>query len=207
MRGRSRRRTLGSHLAAVVRSESSAALPSACCTGAQDAGDAVAPCPPLPARQRPVSRLPPTGLPTSFTTVDSLFPIAVFDSSTSPGERVQFTGGTQRCQAWYKHDVCEQSARDRGELAVGTAGDTVVRACPQRERFRDDNPCRRWRFGRPLHIAQTTTTRLNYVAYYFVRIHRSARITPAMAANVTGWLVDVSDIVRILEESASKKAA
>jgi len=46
---------------------------------------------------------------------------------------------------------------------------------------------------------------LNYFAYNFVRIHRTLRVTPAMAAGVTGRLWDVSDIVAVLE--ASEKAA
>ena len=48
---------------------------------------------------------------------------------------------------------------------------------------------------------------LNYFAYNFIRIHRTLRMTPAMAAGVTDHLLDVSDIVRLLEESESKKAA
>jgi IS1 family transposase len=48
---------------------------------------------------------------------------------------------------------------------------------------------------------------LNYFAYNFIKIHRTLRVTPAMAANVTDRLFDVSDIVALLEESESKKAA
>jgi hypothetical protein len=48
---------------------------------------------------------------------------------------------------------------------------------------------------------------LNYFAYNFIKIHRTLRVTPAMAANVTDRLFDVSDIVQLLEESESKKAA
>src|SRR6266540_890869 len=47
---------------------------------------------------------------------------------------------------------------------------------------------------------------LNYFAYNFIKIHRTLRVTPAMAANVTDRLFDVSDIVRLLEV-AEKKAA
>lgn len=47
---------------------------------------------------------------------------------------------------------------------------------------------------------------LNYFAYNFIRIHRTLRVTPAMAAGVTDRLFDVSDIVRLLE-AAEKKAA
>ena len=48
---------------------------------------------------------------------------------------------------------------------------------------------------------------LNYFAYNFIRIHRTLRVTPAMAAGVTTRLWEVSDLVGLLEESESKKAA
>ena len=48
---------------------------------------------------------------------------------------------------------------------------------------------------------------LNYFAYNFIKIHRTLRVMPAMAANVTDRLFDVSDIVRLLEAAESKKAA
>lgn len=48
---------------------------------------------------------------------------------------------------------------------------------------------------------------LNYFAYNFIKIHRTLRVTPAMAAKVTARLFDVSDIVALLEASESKKAA
>ena len=48
---------------------------------------------------------------------------------------------------------------------------------------------------------------LNYFAYNFIRIHRTLRVTPAMAANVTDRLLDVSDIVALLKSAEGKKAA
>jgi hypothetical protein len=48
---------------------------------------------------------------------------------------------------------------------------------------------------------------LNYFAYNFIKIHRTLRVTPAMAAKVTDRLFDVADIVALLEASESKKAA
>jgi len=48
---------------------------------------------------------------------------------------------------------------------------------------------------------------LNYFAYNFIKIHSSLRMTPAMAAGVTNRLFDVSDLVNLLIESESKKAA
>ena len=48
---------------------------------------------------------------------------------------------------------------------------------------------------------------LNYFAYNFVKINRSLRMSPAMAAGVTPKLWEVSDIVALLEASESKKAA
>lgn len=50
---------------------------------------------------------------------------------------------------------------------------------------------------------------LNYFAYNFVRIHRTLRMTPAMAAGVTDRLFDVSDLVALLEaeEREAQRAA
>jgi hypothetical protein len=36
--------------------------------------------------------------------------------------------------------------------------------------------------------------------YNFVRIHQTARVTPAMAAGITNKLWDLSDMVRVIEE-------
>lgn len=48
---------------------------------------------------------------------------------------------------------------------------------------------------------------LNYFAYNFVRLHKTLRCSPAMAAGVTNRLWEVSDIVALLEAAESKKAA
>ena len=48
---------------------------------------------------------------------------------------------------------------------------------------------------------------LNYFAYNFIKIHRTLRVTPAMAAGVTTRLFDVSDLVGLLVESEANKAA
>ena len=48
---------------------------------------------------------------------------------------------------------------------------------------------------------------LNYFAYNFINIHSTLRTSPAMAAGVVDRLFDVSDLVAILVESESKKAA
>ena len=48
---------------------------------------------------------------------------------------------------------------------------------------------------------------LNYFAYNFIKIHRTLRVTPAMAAGVTDRLWDVADLVALLETAESKKAA
>jgi hypothetical protein len=39
---------------------------------------------------------------------------------------------------------------------------------------------------------------LNYFVYNFIRIHRTLRVTPAMAAGVTPRLWEVSDLVALL---------
>ena len=46
-----------------------------------------------------------------------------------------------------------------------------------------------------------------YFAYNFIKIHRTLRVSPAMAANVTERLFDVSDIVALLEEAESRRVA
>jgi hypothetical protein len=49
---------------------------------------------------------------------------------------------------------------------------------------------------------------LNYFAYNFIKIHRTLRTSPAMAAGVTTKLWEVSDLVYLLVEAeAGKKAA
>jgi hypothetical protein len=47
----------------------------------------------------------------------------------------------------------------------------------------------------------------NYFAYNFIKIHRTLRVTPALAAGVTSRLLDVSDPVSLLIESERDKAA
>jgi IS1 family transposase len=48
---------------------------------------------------------------------------------------------------------------------------------------------------------------LNYFAYNFVRLHKTLRCSPAMAAGISDRLWEVSDIVALLEAAESKKAA
>ena len=48
---------------------------------------------------------------------------------------------------------------------------------------------------------------LNYFVYNFIKIHRTLRVTPAMAAGVTTRLWEVSDLVNLLIDSESEKAA
>ena len=48
---------------------------------------------------------------------------------------------------------------------------------------------------------------INYFAYNFIKIHSSLRMSPAMAAGVTTRLFDVADLVALLVEFESKKAA
>ena len=48
---------------------------------------------------------------------------------------------------------------------------------------------------------------INYFAYNFIKIHRTLRMSPAMAAGVTPRLFDVMDLVNLLIESESAKAA
>jgi hypothetical protein len=40
---------------------------------------------------------------------------------------------------------------------------------------------------------------LGYFAYNFIKIHRTLRVTPAMAASATNRLWEVSDLVTLIE--------
>lgn len=48
---------------------------------------------------------------------------------------------------------------------------------------------------------------LNYFAYNFIKIHRTLRVSPAMAAGVTNRLWEVSDLVALWESEEAKRAA
>lgn len=48
---------------------------------------------------------------------------------------------------------------------------------------------------------------LNYFAYNFIKIHRTLRMSPAMAAGVTDRLWEVSDLVALWESYEAKRAA
>jgi hypothetical protein len=53
---------------------------------------------------------------------------------------------------------------------------------------------------------QMAAVAIDYFAYNFIKIHRTLRVSPAMAANVTTRLFDVMDLVNLLIESAGKAA-
>jgi hypothetical protein len=60
-------------------------------------------------------------------------------------------------------------------------------------------------FSRKLenHAAATA---LNYFAHNFIRIHRTLRTSPAMAAGVTDRLWEVSDLVALWESYEQRRA-
>ncbi len=60
-------------------------------------------------------------------------------------------------------------------------------------------------FSRKLenHAAATA---LNYFAYNFIKIHRTLRVSPAMAAGVTDCLWDVNDLVALWESYEQRRA-
>jgi hypothetical protein len=60
-------------------------------------------------------------------------------------------------------------------------------------------------FSRSLrnHAASTT---LNYFAYNFIKIHRTLRMSPTMAAGVTDRLWSVEDLVALWESSEQRRA-
>jgi hypothetical protein len=63
-------------------------------------------------------------------------------------------------------------------------------------------------FSRKLQNHQAAVA-LNYFAYNFIKIHRTLRISPAMAAGVADRLWDVSDLVALWEsyEREAERAA
>ena len=48
---------------------------------------------------------------------------------------------------------------------------------------------------------------LHSMFYNFVRIHQTLKVTPAMAAGVTGRVWEMTDLVEMLEAWESRKAA
>jgi len=60
-------------------------------------------------------------------------------------------------------------------------------------------------FSRKLenHAAATT---LNYFAYNFIKIHRTLRLSPAMAAGVSDRLWSVEDLVALWEAYEQRRA-
>ena len=49
-------------------------------------------------------------------------------------------------------------------------------------------------------------TALNYFAYNFIKIHRTLRVSPAMAAGVTDRLWSVEDLVALWEAYEQRRA-
>ena len=60
-------------------------------------------------------------------------------------------------------------------------------------------------FSRKLENHATATV-LNYYAHNFIKIHRTLRTSPAMAAGVTDRLWEVSDLVALWESSEQRRA-
>ena len=55
------------------------------------------------------------------------------------------------------------------------------------------------KFENHLHMVSLYT-----VFYNFIRIHKSLKVTPAMAAGITDELLDFEDIVRLIDKAAPK---
>ncbi len=53
--------------------------------------------------------------------------------------------------------------------------------------------------------AHANAVALHFMYYNFVRIHATLRVTPAMAAGVTGKLWEVADIVTLIEAKEAEK--
>jgi hypothetical protein len=61
-------------------------------------------------------------------------------------------------------------------------------------------------FSRKLQNHEAATA-LNYFAYNFIQIHRTIRMSPAMAAGVTSKLWSVNDLVALWESYEAKAIA
>jgi hypothetical protein len=53
--------------------------------------------------------------------------------------------------------------------------------------------------------AHANAVALHFMYYNFVRIHKTLRITPAMAAGVTDKLWEIADIVALIEAKEAEK--
>jgi hypothetical protein len=53
----------------------------------------------------------------------------------------------------------------------------------------------------------TAAVALYYFSYNFIKIHRTLRVSPAMAAGVTDRLWEVSDLIALWESEEAKQAA
>ncbi len=60
--------------------------------------------------------------------------------------------------------------------------------------------------GKTILVMVAILSRLpNY--YNFVRIHKTLRVTPAMAAGVTDWLWEIADIAKLVEDAEAAQKA
>ena len=57
-----------------------------------------------------------------------------------------------------------------------------------------------------MNLFDGPATALNYFAYNFIKIHRTLRMSPAMAAGVTNRLWDVNDLVALWESHEQRRA-
>jgi hypothetical protein len=55
-------------------------------------------------------------------------------------------------------------------------------------------------------VALSHATALNYFAYNFIKIHRTLRLSPAMAAGVTDRLWSIEDLVALWESYEQRRA-
>ena len=57
--------------------------------------------------------------------------------------------------------------------------------------------------GRPRPFMDDAAVALHFPHYNFVRIHKTLRVIPAMAAGVTGKLWEIADLVALLPDEDS----
>ncbi len=59
--------------------------------------------------------------------------------------------------------------------------------------------------GLLVQLNHAAAVALNYFAYNFIRIHRTLRVSPAMASGVTDHLWDAGELVGLLEAKKGRK--
>jgi hypothetical protein len=126
-----------------------------------------------------------------------------------PGDYLIAVNGTNRRLKYTLHRLCFPACA-KGRCRRRCTRKKLAPSCSQIFAFRVTKTMRRYTrlsngFSRKLenHAAATA---LNYFAYKFIKIHRTLRMSPAMAAGVTDRLWSVEDLVALWEAYEQRRA-